>query len=236
MTIWAAAAPTSTQGTTQSGASTSAASGTSTGTGLQSMGKDAFLKLLVAQMKNQDPMKPSNPEQLAAQLAQFSSLEQLMNINSTLASQGTASTALSTAMNNSAAVGLIGKSVLASGNAVTVDGSGNESVTVGVGSTGGDATLTLTDANGNVVGSRDLGFLGGGRQDIALGDLTKGLDPGQYSYSLKCTDSSGQAVKVQTFERAMIDGLQYGTNGPVLLSGNLQIPLANVAEITTPTT
>lgn len=46
--------------------------------------KDMFLKLLVAQMKNQDPTNPASPDQLAAQLAQFSSLEQLVSINEKL--------------------------------------------------------------------------------------------------------------------------------------------------------
>lgn len=48
------------------------------------MGKDEFLKLLVAQMKNQDPLNPADGQQMAAQLAQFSSVEQLQNANDTL--------------------------------------------------------------------------------------------------------------------------------------------------------
>src|SRR5690606_14097784 len=52
------------------------------------MGKDEFLKLLVAQLKNQDPMNPSDGQQMASQLAQFSSLEQLTQIGETLGSQG----------------------------------------------------------------------------------------------------------------------------------------------------
>ena len=48
------------------------------------MGKDQFLKLLVAQMKNQDPSSPMDGTQMAAQLAQFSTVEQLQNANTTL--------------------------------------------------------------------------------------------------------------------------------------------------------
>ncbi len=51
------------------------------------MGKDQFLKLLIAQMQNQDPMSPMQGDQMAAQLAQFSSLEQLTNIGNTLEAQ-----------------------------------------------------------------------------------------------------------------------------------------------------
>ena len=50
--------------------------------------KDMFLKLLVAQMKNQDPTNPASADQLAAQLAQFSSLEQLIGINEKMDNMG----------------------------------------------------------------------------------------------------------------------------------------------------
>ena len=49
------------------------------------LGKDAFLQLLVAQMKNQDPLSPQDGKEMAAQLAQFSSVEQLVSANDTLA-------------------------------------------------------------------------------------------------------------------------------------------------------
>jgi flagellar basal-body rod modification protein FlgD len=48
------------------------------------MGKDEFVKLLITQMKNQDPTNPMDGKDLAAQLAQFSSVEQLININAKL--------------------------------------------------------------------------------------------------------------------------------------------------------
>lgn len=56
------------------GAATGAAAG-------QAMGKDAFMKLLVNQIKNQDPMAPTDNQQFIAQLAQFSSLEQMTTMN-----------------------------------------------------------------------------------------------------------------------------------------------------------
>jgi flagellar basal-body rod modification protein FlgD len=45
------------------------------------LGKDAFMKLLVSQLKNQDPLSPMEGQQFAAELAQFSSLEQMQNLN-----------------------------------------------------------------------------------------------------------------------------------------------------------
>ena len=200
------------------------------GTGNPTLGKEEFLQLLVAQLKNQDPMNPSNPEQMAAQLAQFSSVEQLVNINETLGAQSASSDSMAMALNNSAAVGVIGKEVLAVGDVVDVS-DGGESVTVAVGGLGGTATLTVYDTEGREVGSREVGPVGGGRQEIELGDAAEGLEPGRYSYELTVTGADGRPVEVRTFTRTRIDGVRYGTQGPVLFSGELEIALANVVEI-----
>jgi len=197
------------------------------------MGKDEFLQLLVAQLKNQDPMNPMNSEEFAAQLAQFSSLEQLIEMNETLSGQGEMNGAMVDLMNSSSALGVIGKEVLAVGDTVQVGGDGQESVTVGVGGTGGQGELRILDENGNVVGTRDLGFVGPGRREVLLEGAAEGLEPGQYSYEVKVVGDDGSAVEVQTFTRVQIDGVRYGPGGPMLISGNLEIPLASVVEVVT---
>jgi len=68
--------PASNTGNSSSDAISNAAGG--------SLGKDEFVKLLVTQMQNQDPLNPMDGKDLAVQLAQFSSVEQLMNINTKL--------------------------------------------------------------------------------------------------------------------------------------------------------
>lgn len=73
------------------------------------MGKEDFLKMLIAQLKNQDPMNPLQGTEFAAQLAQFSSVEQLTNLNSTLTAQNQRYTELV----NAQSIGLIGKEVTA---------------------------------------------------------------------------------------------------------------------------
>ncbi len=65
-------------------ASSNSASNAITNASGGAMGKDQFVQLLVTEMKNQDPMNPMDGKDLAAQLAQFSSVEQLMNINTKL--------------------------------------------------------------------------------------------------------------------------------------------------------
>lgn len=77
-------------------------------TGTSELGKDAFLQLLVCQMKNQDPLNPSSDTEFVSQLATFSQLEQLQN--------------LSAASDKSQAFSLVGKDVIVS----TKDSSGNK--------------------------------------------------------------------------------------------------------------
>src|SRR4051794_3847714 len=76
------------------------------------LGKDDFMKLLMTQLRHQDPLKPMDQQEFAAQLAQFGSLEQLTNIGAGIQN-------LRTGMGEGAklqALGMIGKRVQATGN------------------------------------------------------------------------------------------------------------------------
>ncbi len=82
------------------------------------IGKDEFLKMLIAQLKHQDPMNPMDGTAFTAQLAQFSSLEQLQNINTQL----TSFTRQQQSLGNTQAVNLIGREVLAKGDTIQAEG------------------------------------------------------------------------------------------------------------------
>ena len=88
------------------------------------LGKDEFLKMLVAQMQNQDPLSPMDGQQMAAQLAQFSSVEQLVEMNATLKSQQASQASLVDTLGGSLTLGAIGKEVEVDPSKVT-DRNGN---------------------------------------------------------------------------------------------------------------
>ena len=195
------------------------------------MGKDEFLKLLVAQLKNQDPMNPSNGQEMAAQLAQFSSLEQLTQIGSTLETQGGYLQGVIGSLASSGAQQAIGKPIVAYGNHVHVSAEGDASVRFTAGAGGGSATLRLFDAAGEEISSRPLGTVKAGDHQVALGDLTNGLKEGWYTYSVQVVDPAGKAVPTTTYTAATVDGLRYTPDGPLLTAGELTIPYEALVEI-----
>ena len=111
--------------------------------GSDTLGKNDFLLLLVAQLQAQDPLSPMDAQDFSAQLAQFSSLEQMTNVNANLEKLY----AQEATMANLATLNIIGK---------TVDATGNSSVEVTISATTNPATpLGLSGGSGTV----DLLFL-----------------------------------------------------------------------------
>jgi len=134
--------------TTAATATTSAKTSTSTSATKTAdiMGKEDFLTLLVAQLQNQDPLNPDDPTEFTAQLAQFSSLEQLYNLNESMAG-------LTTAQANSeklSALSLIGKEVSYNGSSFSFEG---DPIAVGYQLDGvaTGVTISLQDSDGKTV-------------------------------------------------------------------------------------
>jgi len=195
------------------------------------LGQNQFMQLLVAQMTHQDPTAPTDDSQMAAQLAQFSSLEQLTNINTTLQGQGTSTAGLTGAVNNSAALNLIGKTVTADSNQIAVGPSATTSVSTNAASAG-DLVLTITDANGNQVATKDLGQVTAGNQSVQLSGLTAGLPSGAYNAKFTLTDSSGKTTNPASIITAKIDGVTFAGGGAAATSGPLTIPIGSIASVT----
>jgi flagellar basal-body rod modification protein FlgD len=214
-------------GVTNSSAATTALTGGVKG---GEMGKEEFLQLLVTQLRHQDPLNPADPQEFASQLAQFSTLEQLIGIGTKLDENAAATDALMQVQNNTSALSLIGKSIVAQGDGVRVVEDAETSVQVAA-SGPGSAVVKLFDETGKEVASLPVGQITAGRQTIDITQLGLTAGPGQYRYAVEVTAADGTAVPTQTYTATRVDGVQYTPNGPVLVCGSETIALNAVVEI-----
>jgi flagellar basal-body rod modification protein FlgD len=198
------------------------------------LGKNEFLKLLVAQMRHQDPLNPMDGQEMATQMAQFSSVEQLMNIEEQLSAQNDQYATLVDSLQRSTALGMTGRTVLASGDAVLLTRDTTGAVRGDVSAEivgGGQATLRVFDKDGREVAKQSLGYVGPGYKTFTVDGSQLNLSEGAYSYSIELTDANGAPVAQKTYTTATVDGVVYGSDGVYLTAGTLAISLASVVRI-----
>lgn len=193
------------------------------------LGKDEFLKLLIAQMTNQDPLNPMQGADLAVQLAQFSSVEQLVQLNDNLEGQFAVNDRIAEALSGSTSAGLIGREVIALGDQIEIDGNGATDVTFRVAGAG-NATLRVIDESGATVATKSLGQVATGRHDESV-DLSE-VPAGSYRYVVEVSDAEGVITPAQTFMRGIVRGLRFEQGRAVLLVGTNEVAMEDVIEVT----
>lgn len=127
------------------------------GAAQKELGKDQFLELMVAQLENQDPLSPAENGDFLAQLAQFSSVEGIDNLNSTMESMSSALTSSLTVQ----AASLVGRSVLVPTNQTLMNGNGMVG-DVNIDASSSQVFVEISDATGALVKRLDLGAQGTG--------------------------------------------------------------------------
>ncbi len=171
--------------------------------GSRELGKNEFLQLLVAQLEAQDPLSPMDAQDFSAQLAQFSTLEQITNVNSNLEEIKK----FESALNNSASLNLIGKQIDSPGN--TFQHQSGESRTLNY-TLDADATqinIDIFDATGKNVTTLSLASQSAGPNRFAWNGLdSEGLPvkSGAYRFSVSAENSQGNAVNAKTFVQGKV--------------------------------
>jgi flagellar basal-body rod modification protein FlgD len=200
-----------------------------------SLGKNEFLRLLTTQLRYQDPLDPMDGKDMASDLAQFSGLEQLLNINEQLEGQAGQYASVVSALNNNMALGTIDKIVVADGDKVVLaeNAKGDVEGTVMADiAKEGVAVLRVFDRSGKEVGTRSLGYVGTGRQKFDVGSAAANLKEGAYSYRIEIPDGQGKDVPQKTYTVGRVDGISYGPGGVAQLRmGPLFIDLGAIVEI-----
>ncbi|RON06261.1 flagellar hook assembly protein FlgD [Pseudomonas brassicacearum] len=198
---------------------------TSSVTGGKALGKDAFMQLLVTQLKNQDPLSPQDNSAFVAQLAQFSSLEGITSLNTTvssMASNFSSSQALQ-------ASSLVGRSVIAqTGTAQISDPSKGLTGTVNLTSSIADGTVTISDASGKVVRTLNLGTQPAGSASFTWdGNDSSGAAVAAGTYTFKANAPiNGTATDLATYLPATVNSVTLSQTG-----GELTLNLAGLGPI-----
>lgn len=200
------------------------------------VGKDEFLKLLTFQMKNQNPLKPYDNQEFAAQLAQFSQLEQLIDIRSLLEETANINSLLSETMANSALPGMLGKNAKALTNEFTYDGDSSVKLGFGISSAAKSGTLTIKDEAGYVVRQIELdgSNLGTGNHQINWdGKDSDGnqLGSGKYKFDVTVYDANGSSYTADTFIEGKVEAVRFKGEGTMLVIGGGEVPLGRVLDI-----
>lgn len=214
----------------------SLANATSAATGSQDLGKDAFMQLLVTQLKNQNPLDPQDNGQFVAQLAQFSSLEGINTLNDSV-------NAISSNFSSSQALqasSLVGRSVITQTDQAMVDTSKSMTGFVAVTSAVGNVTVKVTDKDGNLIKTIDLGAQSAGSSDFIWDGKNEDgevVDSGTYTFKASTKNDSGDAVALSTSLPATVSSVTLNqTGGEMLLnlSGGMgSVKLSQVQTIGT---
>jgi flagellar basal-body rod modification protein FlgD len=187
---------------TISGVSDTTASSLGTAAAKESLGKEDFLKLLVAQLQNQDPLNPADATEFTAQLAQFSSLEQLTNLNTSMQQLSS----LSGDMERLSALGLIGKQVVAESDQFDLT---DQPVTIGyrLDDNAAEVSIHVLDANNNTVATLPDADTGAG-EHFAIWDgrdnQGEALPAGSYSLAVVALDSDEQTMSVTPLVKGQV--------------------------------
>ncbi|MFZ9406791.1 MAG: flagellar hook assembly protein FlgD [Burkholderiaceae bacterium] len=213
--------------TTQSGSQASASfdslvnslrggsAGAGTAAATQGADEDRFLKLLVAQMNNQDPLNPMDNAQVTSQLAQINTVKGIDALNGSVKKLLEQSQAAQT----SQAMGLVGRSVLLDGNLMELSPEGMARGAFQLDAPAASVRVEVLDAAGKVVDSRSMNNLPAGMQQFVWDGKGGSLPPGDYALQVTAINGSQQSP-VRTYSAVTVQAVQPGSNGAQLNLGS----------------
>ncbi|MBM4349422.1 MAG: hypothetical protein FJ106_05985 [Deltaproteobacteria bacterium] len=194
-----------------------------------SLNQEDFLNLFVTQLRNQNPLEPMDNFQMAAQMAQFSSLDSLNRIKSSLELMG----AYQASMNSLQATGLIGKRVETESQSLSING-GKVSEGYYQLSKPGKVKVEIYDHKGQLIRTLEEGMKDVSRQKLVWdGNSQAGVKQpdGRYSFQVTAVDEKGQPIPVGLSRIDTVTGIHF-ENGVIYLNlGSEKITLQDVKAI-----
>lgn len=193
------------------------------------LGRDDFLQIFLAQLRHQDPINPMEGTEFTAQLAQFTSLEQLFNVNENLE-------AIKTVQDDASrfeALSLMGKEIQAEGSTLSLT-AGSEAK--GKFQIGGNASCTviIVDGVGNPIRQIPLGRLGAGQHDFSWdGRDDSGFlqSSGVYRFEVASASETGSAMRADTLISGRVTRVSLEGSEPKIYVGEIPVGLSQVRDV-----
>lgn len=178
-----------------------------------SASQDRFLKLLVAQLNNQDPMNPMDNAQMTSQMAQINTVSGIQQLNETIKSMATQFTSMQVMQGAS----MIGRNVMTDGNTL----SGNAGIAQGAVDLAGAAdrvTVQVMSPGGQVIDTLNLGSLPAGRSDFSW-DASKYTGGGTPTFKVTATQGAS-AVGATPLSMGTVQSVSSDAGGMTLTLKN----------------
>jgi len=209
--------------------STQSTTSTTPASAQQTLGKEDFLRLLVAQLSAQDPLNPMDSTEFTAQLAQFSSLEQMTNINSTLEEL----VAAQQAMGNSSLISIIGKLVDVPGNSFEHTQGETTNLAYSLGAESDTTKVEIYDAAGILVNTLNGPGAEGSNLAVWNGLDSQGnpVTSGFYTFKIQATDSSGKLVTAETFTTGLVTDVLFEEGGAFAVVNGQKLPAEEITRV-----
>ncbi len=200
----------------------------------KTMDKDDFLRIMVTQMKNQDPLEPFKAEKFAAELAQFTTVEQLQNIN-----QGIAKLARANQPTEKMALtSMIGRYVTLDKERFSHVEKHKDTLSFNLSKDAAAVKVSVFSEQGELLTQKDLGEMKSGEGTFiwdgenAAGTAAK---EGTYVFKVNATDDRGSPIQISTKSQAAVVGVTFEGSEPSLLVGDPAKPekvaMRNVVRI-----
>jgi flagellar basal-body rod modification protein FlgD len=213
-------------GATGASSSTSGAAAVTKG-----MGKEAFLTLLIAQLQHQDPLNPADSTEFTAQLAQFSSLEQLSNVNDNLAELKL----YQASINNAQAVSFIGKEIVAKGNSLQVASGQPVACEFDLGKAAKRVVVSIYDKTGAFVTDVTANTLEAGRRAVTWDAHDRNgnaVADGTYTFEVQAEGSGKETVEATTYTRGTVTGVSFQDGITYLAAGDSRVAIGDIVQVT----
>lgn len=194
------------------------------------MGKQDFMKLLVAQLKNQDPLNPMDSREMITQLATLTSVERLTSLDQSLG----ALRAETTGMAGMQATSLIGRKVTADSNHLTLTAGGQAQATFSLTTAAKNVTVSVRDSAGNTVRTIELVDNAAGLHTFrwdGKDDNGQRLADGSYSFSLSAKSDAGQPVPVSSTVTGVVSEVSFKNGSAELVVGESRVAVGDVVSI-----